>query len=96
MTDPTPKPRCYRLTPDRLVIGLLIVECLLWLSERFQWFAFNAHKGSTVLIAVAAVAATILFMLPLGICIAKAGLRTGFSPPFQNLWPHAEFRSQSA
>jgi hypothetical protein len=33
MTDPTPKPRWYRLTPDRFVIGLLIVECLLWLEE---------------------------------------------------------------
>ena len=31
------------------------MECLLWLSERFQWFPFNAHKGWTVLIAVAVV-----------------------------------------
>ena len=63
MADSVPKPRWYRLTPDRFVIGLLIVECLLWLSERFQWFSFNAHKGWTVLIAVAAVGATILLML---------------------------------
>ena len=34
-------------------IGLLVVEGLLWLSERFQWFGFNHHKGWTVLVAVA-------------------------------------------
>jgi hypothetical protein len=50
-------------TPDRLVIGLLIVEGLLWLSERFQWFPFNQHKGYTVLVTVATVAAAILFMV---------------------------------
>ena len=49
------KCRWFHVTPDRLVIGLLVVECLLWFSERFQWFSFNAHKGWTVLIAVAAV-----------------------------------------
>ena len=50
-----PKPRWYRLTPDRLVLLLLAVEGLLWLSERFCWFPFNQHKGWTVLIAVASV-----------------------------------------
>jgi hypothetical protein len=30
------KPRWYRLTPDRLILGLLAVEGLLWLSERFR------------------------------------------------------------
>ena len=63
MTDPAPNPRWYRLTPDRFVIGLLVVECLLWLSERFQWFAFNQHKGWTVLIAVAVVGVAFLVML---------------------------------
>jgi hypothetical protein len=63
MTAPKPKLRWYRLTPDRFVIGLLAVECLLWLSERFHWFAFNEKKGWTVLIAVAAVGATILLVL---------------------------------
>ena len=43
MTD-TPKSRWYRLTPDLFVIGLLVVECLLWLSDRYQWFGSNAHK----------------------------------------------------
>ena len=63
MTASIPKPRWYRLTPDRLVIGLLVVECLLWLSERFQWFGFNSHKGWTVLIAVALVGIALVLML---------------------------------
>ena len=55
--EPVTKPqgRWFRLSPDRSVIGLLLAICLLWLSERFQWFGFNHHKGWTVLIAVAAV-----------------------------------------
>ena len=61
MTDPDPKPRWYRLTPDRLVIGLLVVECLLWLSERFQWPIW--HKGYPVMIAVAMVGLAFLIML---------------------------------
>ena len=36
---------------------------MLWLSERFQWFGFNHHKGWTVLIAVAAVGAAAIVML---------------------------------
>jgi hypothetical protein len=63
MADDLPKPRWYRLTPDRFVIGLLVVECLLGLSEQFHWFPFNQHKGWTVLIAVAVIGATILLML---------------------------------
>jgi len=43
--------RWYRLTPDRFVIGLLIVECLLWVPEKFQWFPFNEKKGWTMLFA---------------------------------------------
>ena len=55
MPTAEPKRRWFRLSPDRFVISLLLVICLLWLSERFQWFGFNHHKGWTVLIAVAAV-----------------------------------------
>ena len=50
-----PKPRWYRLTPDRFVIGLLVLEGFLLLSQRFQWLGFNRHKGCTVLIAMAIV-----------------------------------------
>jgi hypothetical protein len=69
MTDPIPKPRWYRLTPDCFVVGLLAVECLLWLSEWFQWFSFNHHKGWTVLIAVAVVGVAALLM-PLWLAVA--------------------------
>jgi hypothetical protein len=63
MTDAASKRRWFRLTPGAIVIGLLAVEGLLFLSERFHWFPFNAHKGWTVLIAVAAVGAGALLML---------------------------------
>ncbi|MGO9109399.1 MAG: hypothetical protein ACLP9L_09210, partial [Thermoguttaceae bacterium] len=63
MTDPKPIRRRFCPTPTWLVLALLIVEGLLWLSERFQWFAFNAHKGWTVLIAAAVVGVTFLVML---------------------------------
>jgi len=55
--------RWFHLTPDRIVIGLLVTECLLWLSERFQWFGFNFHKGWTVLVAVATVLVALGLML---------------------------------
>jgi len=61
--DETPRLRWYRLTPSWLILGLLVVECLLWLSERFQWFAFTQHKGWTVLFAVASVGIAIVLML---------------------------------
>jgi hypothetical protein len=60
---PTPQPRWFHLTPDRAVVALLVVECLLWLSERLQLFAFNRHRGWTVLIAVACVVVAMLLML---------------------------------
>jgi len=55
--------RWLRFTPDRLIGGLLVLEGLLLLSEHFRWFAFNQHKGWTVLIAVASVGVTMLLML---------------------------------
>ena len=63
MPTPEPKRRWFHLSPDRFVIALLLGVCLLWLSERFQWFGFNHHKGWTVLIAVAAVGVAALVML---------------------------------
>jgi len=57
------KRRWFRFSPDRLVISSLLVVCLLWLSDRFQWFGFNHHKGWTVLIAVAAVGVSAVVML---------------------------------
>jgi hypothetical protein len=55
------KPRSYHLTPDRLVLLLLVIEGLLWLSERFGWPAW--HKGYAVLTAVASVGVALLLML---------------------------------
>ena len=62
MSQPQSNRRWYRLTPDRAVLGLLAVEGLFLLSERFRWFAFNQHKGWTVLIAAATVAVTLLLL----------------------------------
>ena len=52
-----------RLTLDRFVIGLLVGEGLLLLSERFRWFPFNTHRGWTVLITVAAVGVAMFLAL---------------------------------
>jgi hypothetical protein len=62
MTDPMPTRR-FRPTPAWSIYGLLVVEGLLWLSERYRLFWFNEKKGWTVLITVAAVGMTMLFML---------------------------------
>jgi hypothetical protein len=62
-TTDQPKPRWFHLAPDRCVVGLLILEGLLLLSERLQWFAFNQQKGWTVLITTASVAAGLLLLL---------------------------------
>jgi hypothetical protein len=63
MTAPIPNDHWYHLTPDRFFIGLLAVQVFLLLSERFQWFPFNEHKGWTVLIAVGIVCVAVLVML---------------------------------
>ena len=58
-----PSLRWFHLTPGRVVVGLLVIEGLLWLSERFQWFPFNGHKGWTVLIGMAAIVVAMFLML---------------------------------
>jgi hypothetical protein len=63
MTSPIPKRRWYHPTPASLIYGLLVVEGLLWLSERYRWFCFNECKGWTVLIAVAVVGMAMLVIL---------------------------------
>ena len=55
--------RWFRLTPDRCLIALLVVEVLLLLSEQFSWFGFNEHKGWPVLIAIASVVIVLFAML---------------------------------
>ncbi len=49
-----PKLRRLWPTPGWLVVGLLVVEWLLWISERLGWPAW--HKGYAVLSYVATVA----------------------------------------
>ncbi len=56
-----PSIRWYRLTPDRFVIGLLVVEGFLWVSDRFGWLPW--HKGYAVLTAVVLVGVLLLAML---------------------------------
>jgi hypothetical protein len=63
MTTQERQRRWYHLTPTRFFVGLLAVQVFLLLSERFRWFAFNEHKGWTVLIAVGVVVAAVLVML---------------------------------
>ncbi len=63
MDAPEPKRRPFRPTPAWLIFGLLVVEGLLWLSERYTWFWFNEKKGWTVLIGVAVVGVAMLVML---------------------------------
>jgi hypothetical protein len=59
-----PRKSAWRwITPDLLVVVLLVAEILLFLSEQYQWFPLNQHKGWTVLVAVAAVGVTFLVML---------------------------------
>jgi len=52
----------YRPTPGHVLLGLLVVEGLLLLSERFRWFAFNRAPGWTALISVATLLLAILFL----------------------------------
>jgi hypothetical protein len=55
--------RWFRLTPGRVMLALVALEGCLLLSARFSWFAFNEHKGWTVLIAVAVVGITFMALL---------------------------------
>ncbi len=54
--------RSFHPTPAWLIYGLLVVEGLLWLPERYRWFWFNEKKNLTVLIAVASVGVLMLVM----------------------------------
>ncbi len=54
------RPRWFHLTPDRLILALLVIEGLLWLSERLGWLPW--HKGYAVLTAVAAGGVALLLM----------------------------------
>ena len=53
------KARWFYPTPDRLVVPLLVLECLLWLSNWLGWW----HKGYAVLVTIAVVGVFLLLML---------------------------------
>lgn len=80
---PKSKQRRRHLTPDRFVLALLAVECLLWLSERFRWFPVSEHKGWTVLIALATLGAAAVLMLLW--CAASLVLRRRFQFSIRSL-----------
>jgi hypothetical protein len=63
MPSVTPPQRWYHPSPDRLILGLLAVQILLFLSQQFQCFAFNERKGWTVLIATAVLGLTMVVLL---------------------------------
>jgi hypothetical protein len=64
MTEkPARRRRWFHITPDRLILGVLAVEGFLFLSEQFQWFAFNEIRGWTVLVAVSVVCLAVVVML---------------------------------
>jgi len=60
MTTTDPQTRWFHPTPGRFVLLLLVVEVLLWLSERVGWPGW--HKGYAVLTCVAAVGVAMLLM----------------------------------
>jgi len=57
----TPSIRWFHVTPGRCLVALLVVEGLLWLSEKFGWLAW--HKGYAVLTCVAVMGVAIVAML---------------------------------
>jgi hypothetical protein len=73
----SPKPRWYRLSPDRVVVGLLIVEFLLWLSDWIRWPAW--HKGYAVLAAVGVSGAGIILLMLWWLAAIVFGLKFQFS-----------------
>ena len=58
-----PKRRWFSLTPSWLVYGSLAMTGILFLSGRWRWFAFNEHKGWTVLISIAGLGVVLALML---------------------------------
>jgi hypothetical protein len=57
------KRRWFYPQPAWLIVLSLASTGFLFLSEQGKWFAFNQHKGWTVLIAVASAAAVLAVML---------------------------------
>ncbi len=73
------KRRWFYPTPGWLVLVSLATTGFMYLSERFQWFAFNHYKGWTVLIGVASVVAVLVVMLLWWVLALLFRLRFQFS-----------------
>jgi hypothetical protein len=77
MTTPTRKPRRFHFTPDRLILGLLALEGLLWLSNRLCWPTWQ--KGYAVLATAATVGVVLLAMFLWFVAALVFRLRFQFS-----------------
>jgi hypothetical protein len=71
-----PQRRWCRVSADRLIMGLLALQILLFLSQHFRWFAFNEKKGWTVLIALGVLG--LAFAVMLTWCVASLVFRWRF------------------
>jgi hypothetical protein len=78
----TAKTKWYASSLDWVLVALLLVEGLLFLSDQYDWFAFNRRKGWTVLIAVAVVGGALL-LTALWAAVSYATSRWTKHPPFQ-------------
>ena len=52
----------YRLTPGALIVGLLLVEGLLFLVDRLHWFSLGQHKGVAILIVLASLGLVLVLL----------------------------------
>jgi hypothetical protein len=77
--DSKPTRRWFQLTPDRLIVDLLVLECLMWLSDCLRWFPLNRRPGLTVLIAVAILIGAVVGALLWFIAASILRLRFQFS-----------------
>lgn len=82
VSDTSAKTKWYASLTDWVLAALLLVEGLLFLSDQYDWFAFNRRKGWTVLIAAAIVGGTLL-LVALGAAWSWAASRWTNRKPFQ-------------
>ena len=74
---PTPARRRYRFTSDRLIVGLLAAECLLWLSDGLSLPI--SYKGYAMLTGLALVGMATIVMLLSFVAAMAFRLRFQFS-----------------
>jgi hypothetical protein len=64
---------------DWAIVLLLVVEAILFASERREWFAFNQHKGYTVLVALGVACGAVVALLLTGVASLLVRRRMQFS-----------------